>query len=353
MKAENYREFIVGALNELMSADSPTGFPEQVNRLLKDKLGGMGYAAEESNKRLVKVSVAGRKGGLRRAVSAHTDTLGAMVRGVDADGKLRFTCLGGPVLPTFDGEYCRIYARGGKVYTGTFLCDSCSCHVFQDAGKLERTEKTMFVRLDEDVRSAQEVAALGIGTGCFIALDPKTTVTGSGFVKSRFLDDKAGSVCLLTALYRMKQEGLLPEYDTDFYFTNYEETGHGAASISGADELLAVDMGCVGGGLACRETQVSVCAKDSRGPYDHEMVERLISLAEAEGIDYAVDVYPHYGSDVGAAWSAGADLKGGLIGPGVHASHGMERTHLKGIFAAADLLCAYLGLGKSGKGNND
>ena len=205
MKAEADREFIVDTLRELMSADSPTGFPDQVNRLLKEKLSGMGFAAEESNKRLIKVSVRGRKQGLRRAVSAHTDTLGAMVRGVDADGKIRFTCLGGPVLPTFDGEYCRVYARGGKVYTGTFLCDSCSCHVFDDAGKRERTEKTMYVRLDEDVRSARDAETLGVRTGCFIALDPKTEVTESGYVKSRFLDDKAGSVCLLTALRRMEK----------------------------------------------------------------------------------------------------------------------------------------------------
>ena len=353
MKAEKYTDLILSLLTELLETDSPTGFPEQVNRLLIAKLKGMGYAAEESNKRLVRVCVQGEKKGVRRAVSAHTDTLGAMVRGVEGDGRIRFTCLGGPVLPTFDGEYCRIYADGGKVYTGTFLSDSCSCHVYKDAGTLERTEKTMFVRLDEDVSSAQEVAALGIRTGCFIALDPKTQITPSGYIKSRFLDDKAGSACLLFALERMKREGLVPEYDTDFYFTNYEETGHGAASISGADELLAVDMGCVGGGLSCRETQVSVCAKDSRGPYDHEMVERLLRLAKAENIDYAVDVYPHYGSDVGAAWGAGANVKGGLIGPGVHASHGMERTHIRGVCASADLLCAYLGLRKAGKANND
>ncbi len=124
-----------------------------------------------------------------------------------------------------------------------------------------------------------------------------------------------------------------------------EEVGHGAATVGGdADELLAVDMGCVGADLACKETQVSVCVKDGHGPYDYEMVERLLSLAKANQIDFAADVYPYYGSDVGAAWDAGADVKGGLIGPGVHASHGMERTHLKGVCATISLLCAYLGL---------
>ena len=328
-----------------MAVDSPTGFSRAVNRKLEEILKGMGYRAQVTNKRLVKVSVAGRSHEKRIAVSAHVDTLGAMVKSVSADGKIRFTRLGGPILPTFDGEYCRVYAEGGKIYTGTFLCDSCSCHVYKDAGTLERNENTMYVRLDEEVSSAEEVNALGIRTGSVIALDPKTTVTESGFIKSRFLDDKAGSVCLLTALQAMKKESVTPEYDTDFYFTNYEEVGHGAATVGGdADELLAVDMGCVGADLACKETQVSVCVKDGHGPYDYEMVERLLSLAKANQIDFAADVYPYYGSDVGAAWDAGADVKGGLIGPGVHASHGMERTHLKGVCATISLLCAYLGL---------
>lgn len=343
--AEKYRSFIVDTLKEIMDVDSPTGFSAAINAKLRNLLAEMGYESEESNKRFVKVSVKGNSSEKRLAVSAHVDTLGAMVRSVTADGKLRFTKLGGPILPTFDGEYCRVYADGGKVYTGTFLCDSCSCHVYKDAGTQERNENTMYVRLDEEVSSAADVAKLGIRTGSMIAIDTKTVVTESGYIKSRFLDDKAGSVCLLTVLELLKKEGLTPAYDVDFYFTNYEEVGHGAASIAkDSDELVAVDMGCVGADLACKETQVSVCAKDSRGPYDYEIVERLIALAKQNGVDYAVDVYPFYGSDVDAAWGAGANVKGGLIGPGVHASHGMERTHLKGVYATIALLAAYLGV---------
>lgn len=345
MKAENYKSFILSTLKEIMSVDSPTGFSAAINQKLTEILSSLGYAAKESNKRLIKVSVPGNDRKKKVAVSAHVDTLGALVRSISADGKIRFTRLGGPVLPTFDGEYCRIYADGGRIYTGTFLSDSCSCHVYRDAGTLERNENTMYVRLDEEVNSASDVKSLGIRTGSLIALDPKTTVTESGFIKSRFLDDKAGSTCLLTVLAAMKQEGKTPACDVDFYFTNYEEVGHGAATVGGdAAELLAVDMGCVGADLECKETQVSICVKDGHGPYDYEMVERLIALAKERKIDYAADVYPYYGSDVGAAWSAGADVKGGLIGPGVHASHGMERTHIKGLYATIDLLFAYLGL---------
>ena len=345
IQANDYQEYMLSVLKEILGVDSPTGFSKAVNEKLCEMLSALGYAVETSNKRLVKVRIKGKSSEKKIAISAHVDTLGAMVKNITGDGKIRFTKLGGPILPTFDGEYCRIYADGGKVYTGTFLSDSPSCHVYKDAGTKERNEDTMYVRIDEEVSSKADVEKLGIRTGSMIAIDTKTVITESGYVKSRFLDDKAGSACLLAVLYLIKTKNLTPDYDVDFYFTNYEEVGHGAATIAkDADELLAVDMGCVGDGLACQETQVSVCVKDGRGPYDYEMVEKLLSLAKENGIDYAADVYPYYGSDVGAAWSAGADVKGGLIGPGVHASHGMERTHLSGLVATVSLISAYLGL---------
>lgn len=345
MRAQNYETFIKETLAEIMAVDSPTGFSVNINKKLTEIITKLGFQAETTNKRLVKVFVKGQSNEKRVAVSAHVDTLGLMVRSITGDGKIRFTKLGGPILPTLDGEYCKVYTDGGKVYTGTVLCDACSCHVYRDAGSAERTENNMYVRLDEVVNSADDVKKLGIRTGSIIAIDTKTTFTESGFIKSRFLDDKAGSVCLLTALKSIKEENILPAYDTEFYFTNFEEVGHGAATVAkDADELLAVDMGCIGADLACKETQVSICVKDGGGPYDYEMVERLVSLGKEKGIDFVTDVYPYYGSDVGAALHAGANAKGGLIGPGVHASHGMERTHIKGIFATVDLLKAYLGL---------
>lgn len=339
-----YKQYLLDTLKELLEVDSPTGFSKAINEKLKEMLLSLGCQAEESNKRFVKASVKGQSSKKKLAISAHVDTLGALVKRIDGDGKIRFTKLGGPILPTFDGEYCKIYADGGKVYTGTFLSDSPSCHVYKDASTKERNEDTMYVRIDEVVENKADVEKLGIRTGSVIAIETKTTVTQSGYVKSRFLDDKAGSACLLTVLYLLKQKNISPAFDVDFYFTNYEEVGHGAATVGkDADELLAVDMGCVGDGIACKETQVSICVKDGHGPYDYEMVERLLSLAKTGKIDYALDVYPYYGSDVGAAWSAGADVKGGLIGPGVHASHGLERTHVKGLQATIELLLAYLG----------
>ena len=267
-----------------------------------------------------------------------------MVRSITADGMLMTTRIGGPILPTLDGEYCRIRTREGKVYTGTILSLSPAAHVFDDVLTRPRDEKNLAVRIDEKVRTREDVEALGICAGDFVCIDPKTEVTESGFLKSRFIDDKGSAACLLTLLRLMHFNGLRPRYDTEVCFTVHEEVGHGGATLPAVDELLAVDMGCVGDDLNCTEYQVSICAKDNNGPYDYGMVTRLVELAKANGVDYAVDIYPHYGSDVAAAWEAGMDARGALIGPGVHASHGMERTHYDGLKAAMELTALYLEL---------
>ncbi len=345
IKAKNYGKSFVDFLKEIMLCDSPTGYCEEIINTLKNILSNMGYEAKVTNKNVVEVFVEGRDSSKKIAVSAHVDTLGAMVRSITSDGKIKFTKIGGPILSTVDGEYCRIHTRDNRVYTGTVISESPSVHVYEDANSRKREEGDMYVRLDEEVSSNKDVKALGIDTGCYIAFDTKTTVTRSGFIKSRFLDDKAGASCLLTVLKMIKNNNSKPEYDTVFCFTNYEEVGHGAATVGrDADELLAVDMGCIGLDLSCTEYQVSICAKDSNGPYDYAMVNKLIECAKKCRADYAVDIYPRYGSDVGASWSAGNDVKGGLIGPGIHASHGMERTHIKAIFATVDLINEYLNL---------
>ena len=336
--------FLLDTLQKLLGQDSPTGFTDKAVELARGIAEGLGFAARRTNKGNLVVTVPGRETGRRVGLCAHVDTLGLMVRSVTADGMLMVTKVGGPLLPTLDGEYCRIYTRAGKVYTGTVLSLSPSVHVQDDAATRPRDEKNMAVRIDEKVRSKQDVLALGIAAGDYVCYDPKTTVTASGFVKSRFLDDKASAACLLTLLWQMRETGARPRFETSVCLTVHEEVGHGGSTLPAVDELLAVDMGCIGEDLTCTEYQVSVCAKDSGGPYDYGMVSRLVELAKAGGVDYAVDVYPHYGSDVGAAWRAGMDCRAALIGPGVHASHGMERTHLDGLLATLKLAGLYLEL---------
>ena len=336
-------EFIKNIAYKIFGCDSPTGYSMNINKLIVEILAELGYSASITNKGNVRLFIEGKDHSKKVATSAHTDTLGLMVRSINGDGTLSVTNVGGPSLPTLDGEYCKIATRGGKVYTGTILCSSASVHVYEDAKTKPRTLDTLNIRIDEVVKSRQDVVNLGINNGDYVFIDPKTIITESGFLKSRFIDDK-GSVCAILGVLKMlKDKGLKPAYDTYVYFVNDEEVGHGAATVDkDIDEFVTVDMGCIGKDLAGNEFEVSICAKDSGGPYSYELTSKLVNLAKENDVKFVLDIFPYYGSDIGAAWHSGVDCAGALIGPGVHASHGMERTHLDAISNTMKLLFAYL-----------
>lgn len=337
------KEFILKTAKEILMFDSPTGFCFEIVDKIEEIVKDYGYKFEKTNKGCGVITIEGSSNEKTVGLCAHVDTLGAMVRSVTSDGTLKFTILGGPIVPTLDSEYCKIRTRDGKIYTGTFLSTSPAVHVFEDSKTKPRDEKNMEVRLDEVVKNKEDVLALGIAPGDFIFIDTKTVITESGFIKSRFIDDKGSVAALLGMLELMSRENIKPKYTTKVLISIYEEVGHGSSYIpSDISELIAVDMGCIGDDLSCTEYQVSICAKDSSGPYDYGMTTKLINLAKENDIDYAVDIYPMYGSDVSAALRAGNDIRGALIGPGVHASHGMERTHYSAIENTINLLLAYL-----------
>ena len=340
MKA--YETEVLKNAKQLLEAHSPSGFTQAAVAVAKAMAERYNYPCTISNKGNLTIRVSGGSEEKRICLCAHIDTLGLMVRSVSSDGSLRFTKIGGPLLPTLDGEYCMVHTRSGKVYTGTILCQSPAAHVHTDAATAPRDEAHMLVRLDERVKSKEEVLALGISVGDYICIDPKVQITRSGFLKSRFIDDKGSAACLLTLLQYFRENSKKPRYTTDFVFTVYEEVGHGGGELEQYDEILAVDMGCVGEDLSCDEYTVSICAKDSGGPYDYEMTGRLMALAEGGGIPYAVDIYPMYNSDAGVARKAGNKARTALIGPGVHASHGMERTHVEALTGTMALCAAYL-----------
>ena len=337
------KEFVLNIAKEILEFDSPTGFCFEIINKIEDIIKGIGYKFEKTNKGCGVITIDGESNEKTIGLCAHVDTLGAMVRSITPQGTLKFTILGGPIIPTLDSEYCKIRTRDGKIYTGTFLSTSPAVHVFEDSKSKPRDEKNMEIRIDEVVKNKEDVLALGIAPGDFIFIDPKTTITESGFIKSRFIDDKGSVAALIGMLELMKRENIKPKYTTKILISIYEEVGHGSSYIpSDIKELIAVDMGCIGDDLSCTEYQVSICAKDSSGPYDYEMTTDLINLAKENNIDYAVDIYPMYGSDVSAALRAGNDIRGALIGPGVHASHGMERTHYTAVENTIKLLLAYL-----------
>ena len=336
-------EFIKSIAYKIFGCDSPTGYSMNINKLIVEILAELGYSAGITNKGNVRLFIEGNDHSKKVATSAHTDTLGLMVRSINGDGTLSVTNVGGPSLPTLDGEYCKIATRDGKVYSATILCSSASVHVYEDAKTKPRTLDTLNIRIDEVVKSKQDVVDLGINNGDYVFIDPKTVITESGFLKSRFIDDK-GSVCAILGVLKMlKDKGLKPAYDTYVYFVNQEEVGHGAATVDkDIDEFVTVDMGCIGKDLAGNEFEVSICAKDSGGPYSYELTSKLVNLAKENDVKFVLDIFPYYGSDIGAAWHSGVDCAGALIGPGVHASHGMERTHLDAISNTMKLLFAYL-----------
>lgn len=337
------QEYLKYVINGVFNCDSPSGYHKNINQLLQSYLKELGYQSTITNKGNVEVFIKGKSSNKTVATSAHVDTLGLMIRSINNDGTLKVTTVGGPLIPTLDGEYCKIITRDNRVYHGTILANSPSAHVFPDAGSKERKIDNMIVRIDEVVSSKNDVLKLGINNGDYIFIDPKTTITESGFLKSRFIDDK-GSVCvLLTVLEYMSKNNIQPSYDTFVYFVNYEEVGHGASTVNNKiDEFVTIDMGCIGLDLAGNEYEASICAKDSSGPYDYELTTRLINLAKKNNVNYCVDIFPMYGSDIGAAYRSGKDLKGALIGPGVDASHGMERTHFDALNNTMKLIYSYL-----------
>ena len=328
--------------HKIFNIDSPSGYSENINKVLIELLNELGYTATLTNKGNVALKVVGESSEKTVATSAHVDTLGLMVRSINGDGTLNVTRIGGPQIATLDGEYCKIQTRFNQTYTGTILSNSASSHVYEDSDK-QRKENNVVVRIDEKVNSKKDVLDLGIQNGDYIFIEPKFTITESGFIKSRFIDDKASVCVILSVLKYLKENNLKPAYDTFIYFVNHEEVGHGAATVDeNITEFVTVDMGCIGKDLAGNEYAVSIAAKDSGGPYDYELTTRLIKLAKENNVNYVVDIFPYYGSDVGAAYRSGRDLKGALIGQGVHASHGMERTHLDGCINTMKLLTLYL-----------
>ncbi|MDQ0217340.1 putative aminopeptidase FrvX [Peribacillus cavernae] len=335
---------IVSYIKELVSIPSPSGYTETAISYVASFMEKKGVSYQITNKGALLVSIKGNDDSKHRLLTAHVDTLGSMVKEIKSNGRLRLTMIGGFRWNSVEGEYCKIHTASGKVYTGTILINQTSVHVYKNAGDAKRDETTIEVRVDESVKSKEETEALGVSIGDFVSFEPRVEETESGFLKSRHLDDKA-SVGILLHLVDMIQKGNIQlNYTTHFLISNNEEIGYGGNSNIPDEtvEYIAVDMGAIGEGQATDEFSVSICAKDSSGPYHYKLRQHLVSLAKENNVDYRVDIYPYYGSDASAAIRAGHDVVHGLIGPGIDASHAFERTHITSLKHTADLLLHYL-----------
>lgn len=331
-------------IKELVSIPSPSGNTGQVITFVEDYLKELKVETRRNRKGGLIATLPGRNNDEHRMLTAHVDTLGAMVKEIKANGRLRLDLIGGFKYNAIEGEYCEIQTSTGKVYTGTILMHQTSVHVYKDAGDAKRNQENMEVRIDAKVENKEDIRTLGIEVGDFVSFDPRVQQTENGFIKSRHLDDKASVANLLQLIKRVKEENITLPYTTHFLISNNEEIGYGGNSNISPEtvEYLAVDMGAMGDGQSTDEYTVSICVKDASGPYNYGLRKHLVELAESNNVGYKLDIYPYYGSDASAAIRAGHDIVHGLIGPGIDSSHAYERTHETSLDYTEKLLYHYV-----------
>jgi putative aminopeptidase FrvX len=337
-------EYLTKTLLDLLATPSPSGDTEWAISFVQQEFEAMGVSTTKTSKGALVASLGGMSKTEKRALSAHVDTLGMMVSKVKPSGRLQMSALNGIMWPTVESEGVYVATRSGRRVRGSIVLTNGALHVNPEAKSAARTADNLEIRLDERTSSAEETRLLGVEVGDFVYLDPRPEHSDSGFIRSRFLDDKAGVACVLAAVKALKDSGVNPGQETLVLISNYEEVGHGG--VDGLplelDELVVIDMACVGENLGGTEFNCSLCVKDSSGPYSKDLSDRLRNIAEQRGIDLKIDIYPHYGSDGSVYWRAGGRAKVALIGPGVDTSHGYERTHIDALYDTSLLIAEYL-----------
>lgn len=331
-------------IKELVSIPSPSGNTTRIIEHVEGILKQLNIQTYRNRKGGLIAALPGENNEEHRMLTAHVDTLGAMVKEIKSNGRLRIDLIGGFRYNSIEGEYCEIETASGKTFTGTILMHQTSVHVYKNAGDAKRNAENMEVRIDAKADNEADIRKLGIEVGDFISFDPRVQITDNGFIKSRHLDDKASVAMLIQLIKRLKHEKITLPYTTHFLISNNEEIGYGGNSNIPPEtvEYLAVDMGAMGDGQTTDEYTVSICAKDASGPYHLGLRKKLVQLAEENKIGYKVDIYPYYGSDASAAIRSGHDIIHGLIGPGVDASHAFERTHEDSLRNTEELLYHYV-----------
>ena len=335
--------YTVNCFERIVNVPSTVSYHREMSPVIEEIAAELGCEVTYDNKSTAYITIEGNDNSKTVMVGGHLDTIGMIVRRIDDNGMIRVRQLGGVNFHSLEGETVHIHTRDGRSYSGLVTVTSHSVHVFDDARTMERSEENMMIILDEDVHSRDDVKALGIRHGDIISTEPRFQMTANGYIKSRFIDDKAAVAICFNAIKTLKEAGIKPRFRTIFAFPYSEEIGMGGTYVpEGVSEFVAVDIGLIGPDLEGSERAVSICAKDNAAPYDYELTSRLISLAEKNGIKHAVDIFYRYGTDANAAMRAGNNLRAAAFGMAVYCSHGMERTHIEGLNATLELLLAYL-----------
>lgn len=337
------KAYMIGFMEQLMGAPSPSGYCDKAYEIIKRFAAGMGLELYHDVKGTGYIRINGKSSEKTIAVSAHVDTIGLMVKSIETDGKIKVASIGGVNYSSIEGESVTVHTRDNRCYNGIICCKSHSVHVFQDARTLERSAGNMFLLLNERVFSKKDVENLGVLAGDHISIEPRFEYTEKGFVKSRFIDDKGCVAAAFAVLKTITENKIKPMYDLLFIFSQFEETGHGGAYVpEGITEYLSVDIGLIGPELNGNEYEVSINAGDGKGPYDRNFTTRLVDLAKLHNIGFQVDVFQNYATDGSMARIAGNNLITAAVGPGTYNSHGMERTHIDGLENTAKLILAYV-----------
>ncbi|MBI1332349.1 MAG: M42 family metallopeptidase [Armatimonadetes bacterium] len=337
-------DYLKRFLVDLLQTPSPTGDTEYAISLIEGELMNLDIPTTRTTKGALLAHLEGLRDSAPKALTAHVDTLGFQVKEIKSNGRLKLKALNGIMWPTVDSQVVTISTRDGRQITGSIVFENGAAHVNKDATVAARNSENLEVRLDELTTKAEETRFLGIEVGDYVYLDPRTEITASGFIRSRFLDDKASVACAIAALEALKKSQLTPVQRTTVLFSNFEEVGHGGMDGLPPDlaELVVLDMACVGVGQNGTELNCSICTADSSGPYSKNLTDRIRNLAERRGIELKPDIYPYYGSDGSAYWRSGGGAEVALIGPGVDTSHGYERTHIDALRDTAQLIAEYL-----------
>ncbi len=337
-------DYLVRTLEDLLNTPSPTGYTDWAIGFVEQELTSFEVPCGRTAKGALIATLEGHRDKRPRALTAHVDTLGAMVRAIKPSGRLKLAPLNGVVWPAVESEGVTITTRSGRQIRGSIVLENGAAHVNKETRTAVRNEDNLEVRLDERTSTAEETRLLGIEVGDFVSFDPRVESGDAGFVRGRFLDDKAAVACVLAAIKSLRDSGVTPAQRTSVLFSNYEEVGHGGLDGLPDDlaELVVVDMAAIGEGLQSDEFHCSICLKDSSGPYSRHLTEKLRDIAEKAGIDLKPDLYPHYSSDGSAYWQGGGRAEVALIGPGVDTSHGYERTHQDALKDTALLIAEYL-----------
>ena len=337
------RKYLLQTMENLIRIPSPVGYYEEITPLLHEMAGSLGYKLEFDRKRTAYIKVKGESSHKTVCVGAHLDTLGLVVRSINSDGTMLVRNIGGINYNNIEGETATVHTRDGRSYTGMIVCKYHSVHVFDEAKTINRNENTMLFVLDQDISSKEQVRTLGIQNGDVISLETHFNITETGFIKSRYIDNKACAACVFSVLKYMKENNLKPACDTWFAFPFYEEIGHGGAYVpEEISEYIALDIGVIGPEHAGSEETVSICSKDAFSPYDRELTTKVIDIAKEAEVDYVVDVFYHYSTDGGGAIKAGNNVQAAAFGPGTFSSHGMERTTIHAVEETQRLLLEVL-----------